>query len=336
MISHSKSKTLSYSKVGCFLACRRMFFLRYVEDLIPLSTPEVMSEGSLFHAVVAAIFKAMTESVSSKESVMAAAQEVINNMSAEYGLDQYSVVRVMESVQAFCSSYVFGRLAVSETEKHLKCTLRRGNKAVRIHGYLDAIGTLSMVDGIDTPVIIELKRKKQMSESVTAHTAFDYQPPFYTVLAEQNGMGRMAVLYLMVAACGLSPKKATPMEQRKYKTNGEPYAWVVLEDETVEEYRVRVHEWHLAKQGADVLTHVDKRNKDQTKAFVDDMLQVAQDMSTCKRNRYYYRNPRTCAIVPCQYASVCLEDTPELRTLNFTHYDGARCTVSVEEENIEI
>lgn len=339
--SRSKSNTLSYSKTNCFMSCRKRFFFQYNEGIVPITSPIVMSEGKTFHDIMSAVFVGIASCTTGFKTRSEVALDLLAAEQEKRYMDTpqedlFSLVAVTESVRAMCTSPVFDRLHVEQSELHLKCTIKKGNKRVRVHGYLDGIGSVQLDEGCDAhPIILEMKRRKQINESTLAHTAFDYQSPFYSTMAKECGLGERAVLYVTVKAPSIQPKKSTPMEDRKYKLNGEPYAWVVLEDESPEQYRARVREWY-AEAGTDaVVTHVDKRNASQLSLFVDDLMNTVQDMRTCQRNRYYYRNPTACAVMPCPYASICLEDTPELRSMNFVQRATTPAGTSTEDNKTE-
>ena len=46
----------SISRINCFKACRRMYFLKYVEGIVPVSTPEALETGRNYHARIEALY----------------------------------------------------------------------------------------------------------------------------------------------------------------------------------------------------------------------------------------------------------------------------------------
>ena len=59
------------------------------------------------------------------------------------------------------------------------------------------------------------------------------------------------------------------------------------------------------------------RNKNQVEKLIEDVKKLATDMRACERDGSYYMNPSHCQMMSCPYASICLEDTPEVRAANF-------------------
>ena len=299
---------LSASRIGCFATCRRKYFLRYVEKLVPLRSPQVMSEGSLFHEGAALLFdlKREVERAGGAEPDFGFVAQYVQGKAAEHDLDEYSATAVVETLFVLLRSEVFSRLHITHTEKHV----RHKVGATHLQGYFDAVGTVDTSAG-PVPVIVELKRRKQLPERVVQHTAFQYQPALYALLARELGIENAGVLYLNLRACPLTPKKATPEEERKLKKNGEPYAWVVLEDESVADYRLRVRQWYEENEA--IVTHVDRRTDAQMDETAHTVDVIRRDIVSATQRGAFYRNPNACAVMPCEYASVCLEDTPELR-----------------------
>jgi len=299
---------LSASRINCFATCRRKYFLRYVEKLVPLHGSQIMNEGSLFHEGAAFLFdlKRSVESTGGQEPEFGVVAAHVANRAAEFDLDAYSTAAVIETLGVMVRSPIYARLKITHTEQHVRTKIG----ATHLQGYFDAVGTVDTDTG-PVPVIVELKRRKQIPERVVQHTAFQYQPALYSLIARDLGIENAGVLYLNMRACSLTPKLATPEGEIKYKKNGEPYAWVRLEDETVAEYRERVREWYNENEA--IVVHLDRRTNaqmDETASTVDT---VRRDIVSATRRGAFYRNPNACSIMPCEYASVCLEDTPELR-----------------------
>jgi len=309
MAYRSKKYELSASKINCFISCRRKYFLRYVENLVPIKTSQIMGEGSLFHHGAALMFDLMKKcGDSSYDPSFDVVAQSVRETAQEYELDEYSAESVVESLFAFCRSDIFGRLKVTETEKHVKTAVN----GTHIHGYFDALGTVRVNDSLEVPVIVELKRRKQVTERVVQHTAYQYQPALYSLIAREMGIKNMGVLYLNMKACPLTPYVKTPDEDIKYKKDGEPYAWVKLEDESVREFAARVRQWYEECEDP-VVHHLDRRNESQTRDVIKDIGNVKRDMVNASKRDSYYRNPNCCSVMPCEFASICLEDTQELR-----------------------
>lgn len=66
----------SISRIDCFKACRRIYFFKYVEGLIPLQTPEALETGRNYHQRIELLSKgAVLENDFSKEAAMTEAYQ---------------------------------------------------------------------------------------------------------------------------------------------------------------------------------------------------------------------------------------------------------------------
>lgn len=304
MAYRSKKYELSASKILCFTSCRRKYFLRYVEQLVPLRTSQIMNEGSLFHFGAALLFD-LKRQAGGHEPEFGIVLNAVKSKAYEYGLDEYSATSVIESLLKLTQSEIYQKLEITHTEKHVKTKINNTS----LHGYFDAIGTVNF--GTKVPVIVELKRRKQLTEKVIQHTAYQYQPALYSIIARELGIENAGVLYINMKACSLKPKLTTPTEDRKYKKDGEPYSWVQLEDESPRDFGFRVREWYDSEDA--VVYHLDTRTESQMDESVRDIMDIKRDMINAANRSAFYKNPNCCAIMGCEFESVCLEDTPELR-----------------------
>lgn len=48
---------ISASKVKCYKACKRAYYIRYVEELVPVETAQPLVDGSNYHAMLEQLYK---------------------------------------------------------------------------------------------------------------------------------------------------------------------------------------------------------------------------------------------------------------------------------------
>ena len=129
----------------------------------------------------------------------------------------------------------------------------------------------------------------------------DPQLSIYHDGAAALGFGPVAVVYDVVSKPTIRPHKATPLDKRKYKANGELYANQREFDETPDEYRDRLE--------ADVSANPDdyfrrgevvrlKAEMDEARA---DNWYTAKRIKDSQRDGYHPRNPDACE----RYGSLC-------------------------------
>ena len=103
---------VSVSRIKTFKSCRRLYELRYIENLRPVQTPEALQVGKNYHALL----------------------EHLNNTGSFDGIDEdYSKEQAMAVAY---QKYIYPRFKVVEVEKWLEYELPNGDKLV---GQVDAI-----------------------------------------------------------------------------------------------------------------------------------------------------------------------------------------------------
>ena len=48
---------ISASKVKCYKSCKRAYYFRYVEELVPVETAQPLVDGSNYHAMLEQLYK---------------------------------------------------------------------------------------------------------------------------------------------------------------------------------------------------------------------------------------------------------------------------------------
>ena len=106
------------------------------------------------------------------------------------------------------------------------------------------------------------------------------------------------------------------------------YANMNERDERPDEFAVRVADWYRAQadniasgvQSPDTspfVQHFVYRTDAQLAEIKKRFTQLCSDLRKATREGAWYPNAQACSILPCAFASVCIEDTPEARAGNF-------------------
>ncbi len=80
------------------------------------------------------------------------------------------------------------------------------------------------------------------------------------------------------------------------------------QNETEEQYLARVEDWYTDEK---VKAIECVRSASELKETEEEVRYIVREIRNCK---HFYRNPRNCSMVPCPYASICLNYDPELTT----------------------
>lgn len=312
----SEVEQVSYSKLACFLDCRRQFWFRYVEKIVPLRWPDAMTEGSLVHELL-------------EHTTLLGLQGAVAKAS-EKKPDPVMLVRAEEAVTAVINSAGWQLAKVEENEIPFEMPVKIGSKTVCVRGKVDGRGTYS-----GTPVAFEFKRVSNISVKTLENIQVNNQSLFYRAALDKLGKPVEAVVYVFVSVPKFMPKPAVPKDQLRIKQNGEPYAGQQLVDETLPEYRARVKEWYSEHQTA-VQIYVDQRSKGALKEFSKWLDSVIKDMRRVIKEKRFYLNSNACRMRSCSYRAVCLTDCPEVRQMCYTQSLGHQVTIEpTEAEEVE-
>jgi hypothetical protein len=136
----------------------------------------------------------------------------------------------------------------------------------------------------------------------------DSQISTYILGAESLGYSIAGCIYDVIRKPRIRPLPATPIENRKYKKDGTLYAAQRDADESLEEYRGRLH--------ADIAANPDSyyqrgevfRNREEEKAAAYDLWRVGRNIRACEKDNCWPRNPDSCWKYEraCDYWSVCI------------------------------
>lgn len=169
-------------------------------------------------------------------------------------------------------------------------------------GDIDAIGTIN-----GRLVIVERKTTSRPVEDLLQNLDLDTQVLTYWLGARHLGYDVQSVLYCVQPKPTERPKKATPVEKRKYKKGhlnesdvyipGPLYANQRTTDETPDEYAARIEVDPPTFKEVPVLHDALARHERETQAQI--RLREFQ-----RANALIYRNPQACE--DCWFTEICL------------------------------
>jgi hypothetical protein len=199
-------------------------------------------------------------------------------------------------------------IMVNHYRKHIDLELKEVEQKFCVSlGY--GIRLIGYIDGITDNYLVEHKTAARVDATYLHHLLWDEQATNYLIA---SGMDK--ILYIIIQKCTLKPHKETI--NKKYKADGTLYANMYDHDEPENEYVERVRSWYDAE--CRITTQVVSRTTAQKNSHLQDLKNVIKDI----KNAAYYRNPKACSIFGCPFASICLEDTPEVREVNFKPKGG--------------
>jgi hypothetical protein len=301
-----KTIYISASSLRSFLGCKRRYMFEYVERLRPVTRAAPLTIGSAVHSGMRHLLS--SSSIVTKEGIREAVTEAYAPEEIELAGPEPEIA--VEAVCAFDAHVNWRGWDILETEKRFEIQVGHGRRLI---GYMDGVVAQ---DGI----LYTLEHKTAsggVSDAYLHHLLWDIQATAYIMAARAMGYEVCGVLYNFLPKPTIKRLYATPEECRKYKRDGSLYASQRVFDETDAEYVERVRAWY-AENGDLFSQHIATRNDNQLKSMVTSISQIVTDMRRCESTGAYYRNPGACAIMSCPFASICLEDTPEIREANFT------------------
>ncbi len=154
----------------------------------------------------------------------------------------------------------------------------RISRGIYLKGKLDAVTSGG--------VPVEHKTTGQYSlEKYIAHLAYDDQIAIYMLAAKST-----RAVYTIIQKPTIKQGKS----------------------ETEEKYLERVSEWYTPEHVLSVNVY---RTAGELKAKCDEVVYLTQQI---RKTKMFWRNPNTCALTSCPYASICLNYEPQMQTVGFT------------------
>jgi len=309
---------ITNSELRTFRRCAREHRLRYRLRRRPLRDADTLRFGSLFHVGLEAWWRADA----APEARIAAALAAIEGLR---DVDPYDRVDAEELILGYTARWGDGAPVVVGVEAQFVAPLVNpqtgaASKTYQLGGKLDVLFAYGFMEHKTTSEDIGLGGDYWQRVS-----ALDSQVSMYTVGARALGVEGPCT-YDVIRKVALRPKRATPVESRKYKTNGELYANKREHDETPDEYRERVRE-HIAENPERYYARGEIVRLDHDEAeHAADVWQTARAMREAELAERYPRNPDACMRFgrACEYFGVCsgqasIDDDTKFRTATSSH-----------------
>lgn len=225
---------LTASRLRTARACQRLHRFEYVQGYRPVADASVMRFGSLVHAGLEQWLLAPTD------GRLAAALAAV-----AVEADPYDRARAEALLIGYDTRWSDEPMKVLVVEARFETELRnpetgRPSLTWRLGGKLDGVVEIDAEQGV-----IEHKITSEDMGPGTSYWArlrLDGQISTYFLGAEALGFKPAWCLYDVLKRPQQRPLKATPVENRKIKKDGTPYAGTRFEDETPDEFRARVIE----------------------------------------------------------------------------------------------
>jgi hypothetical protein len=320
-------RIVSDSELRTYRACARRHHYQYRLRRRPLDKGEALKFGTLWHlgleawfdingspeAKLEAALKALRGDKDADPFHLVMAEELLTAYSARWGDAPYSTIAVEKQFEAPLTNPATG----SDSR-----TFLRGGKIDAI--VLDEEGRAHVFEHKTTSADIE-----EGSLYWRKVRALDTQVSTYMAGARSLGHDVVDCIYDVVRKPAIRPLKATPVESRKYKKDGELYANQREHDETPDEYRLRLRE--------DIAERVERyfarlpivRLEEEERDHAFDVWQTTRLMREAELAGFAPKNPDACSnFGGCPYLPVCtgessIEDDNLYRTASTAHEELA-------------
>ncbi len=325
------SRLLTNSRLKTARRCQREHLLQYELGYRPVIDAEALRFGSLFHAAL----EAWTLAIQQGRDPLLTALTVLAASEA----DPFDRVKAECLISGYHFRWQNEPYDVLAVEKEFETELRnpetsQASRTWRLGGKVDAI-VRNRADGR-----VFLMEHKTSAEDITQGSEYwrrlrmDGQISIYFDGAKSLGFDVSACLYDVIGKPGLRPLKATPMESRKFKANGELYANQRANDETPEEYRARLLE-AIAENPA---KYYQRGEVVRLEAEMDeshfDIWQTAKQIREAELAHRAPRNPDACMRFGrlCPFFSVCSGEGSLDNPAHFTRNSNVHPELDSKEE----
>lgn len=295
------SELLTASRLSAARACQRLHHLQYQCGYRPVEDAETLRFGSLVHRALEAWWSAQGE-VRLDAALLALSVES----------DPFDRVRAEEMMRGYHYRWAGEPYEVLAVEAEFSTELRnpetnRPSSIWTLSGKVDAI----VRDLRDNRVLIV--EHKTAAGDISPGSEYwrrlrmDGQVSIYYSGARSLGHDVAGCLYDVIGKPGIRPLKATLLEARKFKSNGELYANQRLEDETPQQFRARLVE----DIASDPSGYYQRGEVVRLEAEMDeamfDVWQLGKQIREAELAKRAPRNPDACVRYgrTCPFFSVC-------------------------------
>lgn len=309
---------LTASRLKTYRRCPRLHQIRYELGYRPVVESEALRFGTLIHAGLESWWRAeSTDRLSAAISAVQHCADPYERARAEVLLVGYHHRWQDEPLTALAVEVEFTAPLVNPATGAPSKTYALGGKLDVIAQHAD--GRVFIVD------------HKTSSEDVSVGSTYwtrlrmDGQVSTYFDGAAALGLPADGCIYDVIAKPSTKPRKATPVEARKYTKGGTLYANQRDTDETVPEYRERL---------ATVIGEApdDYYRREEVVRLESELIEHRRDMWALaeqlrdRRTKHQPRNPDGCSAYgrSCEYLAVCagmasLDDTTQFVRMDDIH-----------------
>ncbi len=324
---------LTNSRLRSFQACARMHQIRYNEGYRSLSASEALEFGTVMHAGLEAWWRwhmnGSGGGVALSAALLAIAESAFKTDTFDESVRAKADVLMMGYDARWSASMAdFEVLAVERAfEAPMVKPTGRKARGIRLAGKLDAV-VRRRSDG--AVLLIEHKTSgADLSPGSTywSKLKMDSQISAYFDGAASLKFGEIAgCIYDVLGKLAQRPHKATPVESRKFTQAGRLYANQRENDETIEEFRLRIAEAITAEPDSYYQRQEVVRLASEIEASRSDTFETAQLIQLTGRKGIAPRNVEQCHAYgrECEYLPVCsgmgsLDDETKFRRLTDIH-----------------
>lgn len=317
------------SEIKTFQRCQRLHHYKYTLAYKPVERPHPLEFGTLVHAGL----EAWWATAGDLEKVF----EALKTEHEKSDLDSLDLVRADVMMCGYHARWLDEPITVLAVEHEFKVPIRHPDG--RTH-HVELVGKFDALCEIDGLVFVpEHKTKSQAVETsgYFEQLRADLQVSNYLIAATEMGHSPGGALYDVLVKPD-EPKRATPVESRRYRKDGGLYAAQRDRDESATEYRERLLEEMTTKpteyyQRAPVV----RTNTELDEARLD-LWETASAVYSAPSESHHPRSPDACRAYgrACSFWGVCwggesLEDSGKYVKLSNPYQEISDATVHAKE-----
>lgn len=298
-------KLLTNSIRRKFGACPRAYQHAYVLLRRPAKDHEALAFGTLVHKALESWWD------TAKEHRRLAAMDTLD-MEREAGrCDPYQHATARALMDAYDRMYEHQELETVAVEAAFTAPLMNPDtggvsKTWTLSGKIDAIARETDSGRL---VIVEHKTTSSDLDQTSDYwpkLAIDGQVSGYYLGAMAMGHDVQDCIYDVIRKPTMKPRKATPVESRKYTKAGAIYAGQYETDETTEEWEVRLTQDIAERPDRYFARKRVVRTESDMADYLFDMWAVGRNIADAENLGRYPRNPDSCSgFGTCEYFPVC-------------------------------
>jgi len=327
------NQILTSSRLKAFRSCARLHQYRYLDCKVPFTDSLPMRFGTLFHAGLESWW--MAYQLVGDERILAALQALGEHWQVERGVDEEDFVVAMELLRGYHVRWHEEPLVTELVEHEFDMPLvnpatGRSSRTFTLHGKIDA----KVFDTRD--------QRRYLVEHKTTTSDIGEGSGYWQRLRMDGQVSVYYDAFPDVAGCvydvirrpGQRRLKATPMETRKYTAKGALYANQRAEDESLEDYQLRIREAIAANPDDYYKRGLVVRLDNEIREHQADVWHQANLMRELANEGMHPRNPDACFHFNrmCDYFDVCTGvssiDDPRLFQIRAPHPELANADQS--------